>query len=149
MFSQDRKAHRQVFVDAWAKARSGQPLEPLETQIVQILRMHPEYLGALEEPDGILDRDYLPEAGESNPFLHLGLHIAILEQTSIDRPAGVRKLHRNLTAATGDVHEADHRIMECLAEALWRVQRDGKPFDDKAYLKCVRRAGGGSRPRDR
>jgi hypothetical protein len=148
MFSQDRKTHRQAFVAAWAKARAGLPLEPVEAQIVQILRMHPEYQGALEAPDAILERDYLPEAGESNPFLHLGLHIAVLEQLSVDRPAGIRKLHRNLSAAA-DVHEADHRIMHCLAEALWRVQRDGKPFDEKGYLKCVRRAGGGSRPRER
>lgn len=147
MFSEDRQTHRQTFIDAWAKARSNQPLEPLEAQIVQILQMHPEYKGLLEDPDSVLDRDWLPEQGESNPFLHLGLHIAILEQLSVDRPAGIRRLHQNLAAATGDVHEAEHRIMECLVEALWRVQHDDKPFNDKAYLKCVKRAGGGVRPR--
>ena len=147
MFSTDRKTHRQAFVEAWAKARSDQPLEPVESLIVQVVRMHPEYQGALEsDPDDLLDRDWLPETGDANPFLHLGLHIAVLEQLSVDRPAGIRKLHRNLSAASG-AHEADHRIMECLAETLWRAQRDDKPFNDKAYLKCIRRLGGGSRPR--
>lgn len=147
MFSQDRHSYRQAFMTAWVKSQSGEALEPLEAQIVEILRLHPEYQDLLEEPDATLDRDWLPEQGETNPFLHLGLHLAILEQLTIDRPAGIRKLHRNLATATGDVHEADHRVMACLSEALWRVQHDGKPFDEKAYLKCLKRAGGGIRPR--
>jgi hypothetical protein len=145
MFSDDRKTHRQVMVDAWAKARNGLPLEPLEAQIVQIVQMHPEYRAALDEPEATLDRDWLPENGDTNPFLHLGLHLAVLEQIGLDRPAGIRKLHAHLVAATGTAHAADHRVIDCLAEALWRAQRDGKPFNEKAYLKCIRRAGGGSR----
>jgi hypothetical protein len=147
MFSQDRHSYRQAFMDAWAKSQSGRPLEPLEAQIVHILHLHPEYRGLLEDADTSLERDWLPEQGESNPFLHLGLHLAVVEQLSLDRPAGIRKLHRNLATATGDVHEADHCVMACLAEALWRVQRDTKPFDEKAYLKCLKRSGGGIRPR--
>lgn len=148
MFTQDRQSYRQVFMDTWAKSRAGQPLEPLEAQILQILRLHPEYQGLLEDPGTNLDRDWLPEGGESNPFLHLGLHLAVLEQITVDRPAGIRKLHRNLVSATGNVHEADHRIMDCLAEALWRAQNaTNRPFDDKAYLKCIKRSGGGIRPR--
>jgi hypothetical protein len=147
MFSRDRHSYRQVFMAAWAKSQSGESLEPLEAQVVEILRLHPEYQALLADPDTNLDRDWLPEQGESNPFLHLGLHLAVLEQLSLDRPASIRKLHRNLMSATGDAHEADHRIMACLAEALWRVQHDGKPFDEKAYLKCLKRCGGGIRPR--
>lgn len=149
MFSQDRHSYRQVFMDTWAKSQAGKPLEPLEAQILQILRQHPEYQGLLEDPDTSLNRDWLPEGGESNPFLHLGLHLAVLEQITVDRPAGIRKLHHNLVSATGDVHEADHRIMDCLAEALWRAQNaTNRPFDDKAYLKCIKRSGGGVRRRD-
>lgn len=134
-------------MDTWAKSQSGEALEPLEAQIVEILRLHPEYHGLLTDPDTTLDRNWLPEQGESNPFLHLGLHLALLEQLSLDRPAGIRKLHRILMTATGDLHEADHRVMACLAEALWRAQHDDKPFDEKAYLKCLKRSGGGIRPR--
>ena len=147
MFSQDRHSYRQAFLIAWLKSRSGNPLEPLEAQMVEIIRLHPEYQDLLSDPNDALDRDWLPEQGETNPFLHLGLHLSVLEQLTIDQPAGIRKLHRTLATATGDVHEADHRVMACLAEALWRVQRDGRPFDEKAYLKCLRRSGGGKRPR--
>jgi hypothetical protein len=149
MFSQDRHSYRQVFMDTWAKSQAGKPLEPLEAQILQILQLHPEYRELIEDPDIGLDRDWLPEGGESNPFLHLGLHLAVLEQITVDRPAGIRKLHLNLVNAIGDVHEADHRVMACLAEALWRVQKNvNRPFDEKAYLKCIKRSGGGTRRRD-
>ncbi|MBK5965130.1 hypothetical protein CCR95_13795 [Thiocystis minor] len=140
MFSSDRNSHRGVFIQAWEKARAEQPLEPLELQIVGILRQHPEYQPFLEAGDSALERDFSPEQGQSNPFLHLGLHLAILEQLSIDQPAGIRKLYRNLTRRTGDAHEAEHRIMACLAESLWKLQHDRQPFNESNYLECVRRA---------
>jgi hypothetical protein len=147
LFSDDRSSHRQVFIDAWRKSEAGEPLEALEAQIVAIVRMHPEYLPHLTDPDHSLERDWLPEDGESNPFLHMAMHLTVLEQTTLDRPAGVRKLYRNLLAVEGERHEADHRVMECLAEALWRAMNEDRPFNDKAYMKCIKRAGGGVRPR--
>jgi hypothetical protein len=147
MSSTERQTHRRAFIDAWARALADHPLGPVEAQIVQVARMHPEYQGCLTDADRSLDRDFPPEAGQGNPFLHMGLHIAILEQLTADQPAGIRSLHQRLVAATGDVHAADHRLMECLAAGLWRVQRDRKPFNEKAYLKCIKRAGGPIRPR--
>ncbi|AFL75241.1 DUF1841 family protein [Thiocystis violascens] len=141
MFSSDRNSHRDVFIQAWKKARAEQPLEPLERQIVGILRQHPEYQPFLEAEDSALERDFPPEQGEANPFLHLGLHMVILEQLSIDQPAGIRKLYRNLARRTGDAHEAEHRIMACLAESLWKLQHDRQPFNENDYLDCIRRAG--------
>lgn len=94
MFSSDRQTHRRAFVDAWAKARSGRPLDPVETQIVQIVRLHPQYQSALTDPDSVLQRNFVPELGDENPFLHMGLHIVILEQLSTDRPVGIRRLHQ-------------------------------------------------------
>ena len=145
MFSQDRATLRLFFVEAWAKARTGEALEPLEAQIAQIVRMHPEYHPLLESDEDVLDREWLPELGESNPFLHLALHTAVLEQVTTDRPPGIRKLHQTIVANTGDVHEAEHRIMECLAQTIWHIQAEGKPFDEQAYLECIRRAGDGRR----
>lgn len=148
MFSNDRRSHRRTFIDAWAKAQARQPLEPVEAQIVQVLGEHPEYHALMLDAEDALDRDFLPEQGESNPFLHMALHLTILEQVGIDQPAGIRLLYRKLVKATGDAHEAEHRIMECLAEALWRLQRNQTPFDERAYLECVKRAGGGARTAD-
>ena len=137
MLTADRQTHRSAFIAAWAKAQAGQPLEPVEAQIVQVARMHPEYAGFLSDRDGSLEREFPPDLGETNPFLHMGLHIAILDQLSIDQPAGIRRLHQRLVAATGDPHAAEHRLMQCLAEGLWRLQRIQKPFNTKAYLNCI------------
>ncbi len=146
MFSSDRNAYRKVFVKAWRKAATSQPLEPLETRVVEILRQHPEYQPLLEGADMALEQDFSPEQGQSNPFLHMGLHLAILEQLSIDQPAGIRRLYQRLVQATGNAHEAEHRIMECLFEALWRLQRDQGPFDLRGYLECVELIGPDSHP---
>lgn len=142
MFSSDRNSHRSVFIRAWKKAKDKQPLEPLEIQIVEIVRQHPEYQALLEEEATALDLDFPPEQGQSNPFLHLGLHIAILEQLSIDQPTGIRHLYQNLAHRTGDTHAAEHQIMECLVESLWKLQHDRQPFDERDYLECVKRVGG-------
>lgn len=145
MFSNDRQSHRRIFVAAWEKARTGQPLEPIEAQIVQILRQHPEYHALMSDAQTALEQDFLPEQGQSNPFLHLGLHIAVLDQLSIDQPAGIRRLYQDLLAKTGDPHETEHSIMECLGEALWTLQRNQAPFDEQTYLDCIKRAGAGKR----
>jgi hypothetical protein len=139
MFSQDRDNMRRYFVDAWRKARSGEPLEPLERQIAETIRAHPEYHTLLEAPDAALAREYFPEGGETNPFLHLSLHIAILEQVGTDRPAGVRALYQRLVRSAKDAHEAEHRIMECLAQGLWEAQRSGLPPNERTYVECLER----------
>jgi hypothetical protein len=145
MFSNDRQSHRLTFIAAWAKAQAGKPLEPVEAQIVQILRQHPEYQGLIADGEAALDRDFLPEQGESNPFLHMGLHIVILDQLSIDQPVGIREIYRQLLEKTGDRHEAEHRIMDCLAQALWTLQRNQTTFDEKQYLDCIARVAAGNR----
>jgi hypothetical protein len=139
MFSTDRQGMRSRFTTAWARAEERLPLEPLDDQLVQIAAMHPEYQEFLRDPES-LDQDFHPEAGATNPFLHMGLHQAIREQIGLDRPTGIRQLHRQMLTATSDVHAAEHRMMECLAKALWRLQRDQQPFDEESYLRCIRRA---------
>ncbi|MEA3639108.1 MAG: DUF1841 family protein [Lamprobacter sp.] len=149
MFSQDRDQLRQVYLTAWRKAQSGEPLEPVEQQIVEVAGQHPEYQALLEQGEAALGREWLPEGGESNPFLHMALHIALQEQVSTNRPAGIRRLYQGMIAhCLGNVHEAEHRILDCLAEALWKIQRDGRAFQSKGYLKCIKRRGGGQRRRD-
>lgn len=147
MFHTDRQAMRSTFTKAWARAREGLPLEPLADQLVQIAQMHPEYQDVLADPQASLDRDFTPETGETNPFLHMALHQAIREQIATDRPPGIRTLHRQLLTATSDVHAAEHRMMECLARALWRLQRDRQPLDEATYLRCLRRTVQTRRPR--
>ena len=127
-----------MYVEAWRKHLESRPLEPLEDQIVRVLEQHPEYHYAVTGGDA-LQRDFTPEGGQANPFLHMGLHLAIREQVATNRPAGIASLHRDLCERLGAVHDAEHRMIECLGEALWHSQRTGLPPDETAYLEALRR----------
>jgi hypothetical protein len=137
--NQSRDELRRVYVEAWRKHRAGLPMEPLEAQVADVVALHPEYHAALERSDEALARDYTPEGGQSNPFLHMGLHLAVRDQIATDRPAGMRRAFTSLAQRLGSEHEAEHRIIECLAEAMWEAQRSGRPPDEKAYLEAVLR----------
>ncbi len=139
LFSQDRNQMRQFFFDSWQKHNQGQPLEPLETLIAAVIQQHPEYHRLLDDREACLTRDYLPENGETNPFLHLGMHIAIQEQLATGRPAGIIEIHDTLRRQLQSEHEAEHAMMDCLAEMMWRAQRDQAPPDEDDYLRCLRR----------
>jgi hypothetical protein len=136
---QSRDGLRRHYLEAWRKHRAGRPLEPLEHQLVTVIEQHPEYHSLLEADPQAVSRDYTPESRQSNPFLHLGLHLAIREQVATDRPPGIAAVHRALVQRCGDVHEAEHRMLERLGEALWYSQRTGRPPDESAYLESVRR----------
>ena len=138
LFGQDRDQLRQFYCQAWEARRQGKTLEPLQAQIVAVIEKHPEYQTLLENADRALGKEYLPETGETNPFLHMGMHLAIEEQVSTDRPGGIRELYSNLLIKTGDPHVLQHKLMECLAEMIWKAQKDGKPPDEAQYLACIK-----------
>lgn len=138
VFAPSRDQARQFFFDTWRKYRAGEPLAGLENTALEVMLLHPEYHAILERPERYLQRDYRPESGDLNPFLHLSLHLAIAEQLSIDQPRGLRTLHRALTEQQGDAHRALHEILECLGETVWQAQRAGTAPDERAYLDCVR-----------
>ena len=137
--NQSRDELRRVYVEAWRKRRAGLPVEPLEAQVADVIAVHPEYHAALERGEDALARDYTPEGGQSNPFLHMGLHLAVRDQVATDRPVGLRKAFESLAQRVGSAHEAEHRIIERLAEAMWEAQRSGRPPDEAAYLQRVLR----------
>lgn len=141
MFNPTRDEVRRFFLGAWSKFRSQAPLEGLEATAVGIMALHPEFHPLLDAGDAAIERDFDPEGGELNPFLHLSLHLAIAEQVAIDQPRGIRALHAQLQAARGE-HEALHALLECLGETVWQAQRTGSPPDEAAYLECIRRSAG-------
>jgi hypothetical protein len=140
--NQSRDELRRVYVEAWRKLREGLPMEPLEAQVADVIALHPEYQAALEDPDNAVDRDYTPEGGQSNPFLHMSLHLAVRDQIATDRPPGIRAAFQATAARIGSAHDAEHRIIECLAEALWEAQRAGRAPDEQAYLRRVQKLAG-------
>lgn len=138
MFNPSREEVRRFFFDAWRKYRGQLPLEGLEQTAIGIMLLHPEYHPLLDQPAQYADRDFSPESGQLNPFLHMSLHLAIAEQVSIDQPRGIRGLHQQLQASKGE-HDALHVLLECLGETVWQAQRTGMPPDEAAYLECIRR----------
>src|SRR4051812_40277667 len=125
MFNPSRDQARRFFFDTWGKYRQGAALTDLEQIALKVIGLHPEYHALLDDPDRNLDRDYTPDDGGINPFLHLSLHLAIEEQLSVDQPPGIRAEHDRIVAATGSEHDARHAMLECLGEALWQAQRTG------------------------
>ncbi len=138
MFSTDRNSIRQVFQQAWRKRLAGEPLQAMEEMLAEVIGEHPEYHKVLEG-EAALRKDYLPEAGETNPFLHMGMHISLREQLGADRPPGIRDLYQQLATQAGDAHQAEHQMMECLGLSLWEAQRNGGMPNEQAYLQCLRK----------
>ena len=136
MFNPTREQVRDMFFEAWRKYRAGEVLAGIETLALDVILAHPEYHEMLSAPARYRERDY---TDESNPFLHMSLHLAFEEQLSIDQPPGVARRFQDLVIRFQDRHEALHQALECLAETMWRAQRDGAPPDAAAYLDCMTR----------
>lgn len=138
MFGNDRDSLRRYYVTVWQKASTGQALEPLERLIAAVIAEHPEYQSILKDPEAALGQDYLLEMGQTNPFLHMGMHIAIHEQLNSDRPVGIREVYQAICQQMGDPHRAEHQMMECLGQILWEAQRAGVQPDEQLYLTRLR-----------
>ncbi len=135
----DRGSTREVFFRAWRHYSDGKPLEGVERVLVAVALRHPEYHALLDDPQEHLGRDYSPIAGETNPFLHMGLHIAIEEQLALDEPRGIRNIYQTLLARNPDEHAVQHDIMECLGEWLRQAQNHGSGLDQTPYVACLTR----------
>ena len=139
MFAPTRDEARSFLIDAWTKQREGTELSALERKAVDLIALHPEYHAILEAPERHVARDYAPESGEINPFLHLSLHLAVAEQLAIDQPPGIRAEFERIRASRGDEHAALHAVLECLGEVIWQAQRNRTSLDARLYLDCLAR----------
>lgn len=141
MFNPSRDQVRLFFCEAWRKHRAREILDGAEAVAADLIAHHPEYHALLEDPDKAIDKDFTPDSGQMNPFLHLSLHLAVADQLAVDRPQGVRAAYENLRQRL-DVHDAEHVLIECLGEALWRAQGKGDAMDAAAYLDSIWRKAG-------
>lgn len=137
MFNPSQEDVRRFFCEAWSKATHQLPLAPIEVMAVDWIHQHPEYHPVLVDVEAAIARDYSVEAGQTNPFLHLSMHLSIEEQISIDQPPGIREAFTRLTQRLDDRHEAMHEVMECLGQVLWQSQRAGRPIDGAAYVEMI------------
>ena len=130
---------RRFFCGVYAKARTDQPLDALETLASGWIDEHPEHHSELADVDAALrTMGQVSDAG-SSPFLHLSMHLSISEQCSIDQPRGIRQAVELLTHRRNSLHEAHHAAMECLGTMIWESQRAGRPPDGAAYIACAER----------
>jgi len=143
MFNPSRDEVRRFFCEAWDKRRSGRPVSPLESIAIDWIVRHPEYHELLADLPAALAAEFPPEAGRSNPFLHLSLHLSLVEQLQIDQPPGIREAWGALLRASGDEHDVVYRVIDALAETVWEAQRSGGPLSNERYLERLRRAGTG------
>jgi hypothetical protein len=126
-----------MYFDAWRKSQLGDLLSPLEAQIAAVIEDHPEYQPIMSEDQ--MDASFTPEGGQTNPFLHMGLHLAVREQVATDRPPGIAALFNAVLVKTGESHAAEHKVVDCLAETLWEAQGKNSMPDEQAYLERLRR----------
>jgi len=139
MFAPSQHDVRRFFCEAHRKRRDGLPLTPMETVAADWIGEHPEYHAELDDLESALAAVYDVDAGRTNPFLHLSMHLSISEQVSIDQPRGIKQAYELLAAKRGSAHDAQHEVMECLGQMMWESQRSGLPPDGHAYIDCVRR----------
>ncbi len=137
IFGNDRHELRKMYADAWHKRCNEQELSPLEAQIADVVESHPEYHDAVSNDE--LDKDYTPDGGQTNPFLHMGLHLGIREQIATNRPAGIANVYKLLATRSGDTHTAEHQMIDCLAETLWEAQSQNHAPDEEQYLQRLQR----------
>jgi hypothetical protein len=137
LFNPSRDEARNFLFESWRKRRAGELLTPLEDLAAQLIAKHPEYFAVLENPQQYQEKDYLPEHGATNPFLHLMMHLTIEEQISIDQPKGIRAHFVRLTQRLESEHDAQHRMMECLSEMIWQAQRNRIQPDAAVYFACL------------
>lgn len=139
MFVGNRNEARDYFFHVWEKVNKQLPLEPLETIISQVILEHPEYHSYLDNKEDSLNHEFTPEQDQTNPFLHMGMHIALKEQVGTNRPEGISDVFNSLMSQSDSVHDAEHRMMECLGQSLWEAQRNQTLPDESSYLECLKR----------
>lgn len=139
LFNPSRDQVRQFFFDTWAKYQQKHTLTELEAIALQVIEMHPEYHAVLSNPAKYSQQAYFPEMGETNPFLHMSLHLSILEQISINQPIGIQAIYQQLQRQHGHPHDAQHDVMDCLAETIWQAQRNQQALNAEEYLNALQK----------
>lgn len=136
-FSNDRTKLRRTYFDIWQKTIKKQPMEAMEQLISQVISEHPEY-HIMFANETALNKEFFAE-NEINPFMHMGLHLAIREQIATNRPPIMATCYQALCKKHGNSHDAEHQIMECLTEMLWNAQQNSAAPDEQAYINCLKK----------
>lgn len=137
MFNPSQTDVRNFFFDTLEKSKLGHPLTDLEKIAYSTILEHPEYEAVLTNRKKYLEYQWPVEKGETNPFLHLSMHMSIIEQLSIDQPPGIKNLYTELCDKFKEPHNASHELMDCLGEMVWQAQSAGTMPDMNIYFSCI------------
>ena len=135
-YGQSPQDTRLFFYDTWQKYQQKKILTVIEQQLLDVILAHPEYHAILEDKTQI-DKTYLPELGETNPFLHMGLHLGLREQIMTNRPSGILDIYQRLLEKLHDPLVVEHRMMDCLVECMWLAQKNQTIPNDDDYLSLL------------
>ena len=131
---------RRFFGHVWQLRQQPHLLDALQQKALRIMEAHPEYAHYLNHIERYLDHNWTPEQGETNPFLHLSLHLSIQEQVGIDQPFGIRAIHQKLVGMHNDNWvKAEDEMMDALVETIWQAQRHNQGLDVNAYMTRLRK----------
>lgn len=139
LFNPSRDEVRDFFFGTWSKFQQAQPLTDLEKIAIAVIQMHPEYHPILDNPAQYKQQEYFPEQGETNPFLHMSLHLSVLEQISINQPTGIAEVYAQLKISHQEEHSAQHDVLDCLAETIWQAQQNKTTIDAAYYLQLLKK----------
>ena len=134
LYSQNRSEQRAFLSNAWVKFQNNEGLDPMEFQLVEIIKLHPEYHHLIQTTDA----EYFPEHGQVNPFLHINLHLALREQLSINQPIEVRLAYDSLLEKIKNPHQVEHLLMDCIAELIYLSQKKNSALDINSYKECLK-----------
>ena len=148
LFNPSRDEVREFFFNAWSQYQMQKPLTDLEKVALSVMHMHPEYHAILSAPEQFKHQEYFPEFGETNPFLHMSLHLSIFEQISINQPIGIATIYSQLKLKHQNEHNFEHKalheILECLGESIWQAQRNNAALDGNYYVQLMQQKTGKS-----
>ena len=138
LFSNDRNEVREMYYQVWEKHNAKQALTPMEHIICAVIQEHPEYHKFLKNKSKHKQKDFSPEAGQTNPFLHMGLHIAIREQLATNRPFGIKGVYTELMEKHHSNSTVEHLMMEHLMDCLMNAQKTQPPPNELHYINQLR-----------
>lgn len=121
----------------WELVLVGAELEGDKAVLARILKQHPEYSDIWEQAADLDPHEEVLRDG-ANPFVHVAIHQTIENQISERTPPQTAETLEALMQAGYTRHEAIHAIGNVLAEEIYEILRDKRPFDEAGYVQALR-----------
>ncbi|RPI83485.1 MAG: DUF1841 family protein [Chloroflexi bacterium] len=108
-----------------------------DTQLIKTMKQHPEYQHIWEHADELTDAEI--EKDGTNPILHVQFHATVENQIRLKDPKEVAQVVKLLVEKKYTRHEAIHAVANILAEEVFGIMTEKRPFNREKYLKQLRK----------